>query len=101
MSLNSTFSTYRIPLTSLSPPDTVQIVLSTAHPAKFAEAVQKALQSESSFNFDKDVLPSEFRGILEKERRVIDVEAPEVELVKKVIEKVAEKTTREVPNVSV
>jgi threonine synthase len=33
------------------------------------------------------VLPEEFRGLLEKEKRVIDVEKPEVELVKAVIEK--------------
>jgi threonine synthase len=31
------------------------------------------------------VLPEEFRGLLEKEKRVIDVEKPEVELVKAVI----------------
>jgi threonine synthase len=32
------------------------------------------------------VLPQEFRGLLEKERRVIDVDEPSEELVKKVIE---------------
>lgn len=37
-------------------------------------------------------MPEEFRGLLEKERRVIDVEKPDVELVKKVIEGVAEET---------
>jgi threonine synthase len=30
-------------------------------------------------------LPEEFKGLLEKEKRVIDVPAPEVELVKRVI----------------
>jgi len=35
-------------------------------------------------------MPEEFRGLQEKERRVIDVEKPDVELVKKVIEGVAE-----------
>jgi hypothetical protein len=32
------------------------------------------------------VLPQEFRGLLEKERRVIDVDESSEELVKKVIE---------------
>lgn len=64
-------------------------MLSTAHPAKFSEAVTRALQDSPSFNFERDVLPVEFKGLLERERRVIDVEAPEVDLVKKVIEKYA------------
>lgn len=72
-----------------SEPSMVQVVLSTAHPAKFSEAVTRALQYSQSFNFEKDVLPSEFRGLLEKERKVIDVEAPTVELVKEVIERFA------------
>ncbi|KAI0089429.1 tryptophan synthase beta subunit-like PLP-dependent enzyme [Irpex rosettiformis] len=68
---------------------TVQVVLSTAHPAKFSEAVTRALEGAAGFDFEKDVLPVEFRGLLEKERRVIDVEAPKIELVKKVIEQFA------------
>ncbi|EKM57081.1 uncharacterized protein PHACADRAFT_119273 [Phanerochaete carnosa HHB-10118-sp] len=68
---------------------TVQVVLSTAHPAKFSEAVTRALQHSPKFNFERDVLPLEFRGLLEKERRVIDVEAPRIELVKEVIERFA------------
>jgi threonine synthase len=60
-------------------------VLSTAHPAKFSEAVTRALNESPSFNFERDVLPSEFKGLLEKPRRVIDVPAPEVGLVKQVI----------------
>ncbi|PVG04018.1 tryptophan synthase beta subunit-like PLP-dependent enzyme [Serendipita vermifera] len=68
--------------------DTVQIVLSTAHPAKFSEAVTKALSSSPSFNFEEQVLPPEFRGLLNLPRRVIEVERPDPELVKGVIEKV-------------
>ncbi|PPQ92518.1 hypothetical protein CVT25_010351 [Psilocybe cyanescens] len=68
-----------------------QIVLSTAHPAKFSEAVSRALEGSPSFSFDRDVLPKEFHGLLEKEKRVIDVERADIELVKAVIEKVAEK----------
>ncbi|KAH9988092.1 tryptophan synthase beta subunit-like PLP-dependent enzyme [Russula compacta] len=64
----------------------VQVVLSTAHPAKFSEAVTKALSTSQGFDFDRDVLPQEFRGLLEKERRVIDVDEPSEELVKDVIE---------------
>ncbi|KAI0074606.1 tryptophan synthase beta subunit-like PLP-dependent enzyme [Panus rudis PR-1116 ss-1] len=72
-----------------NPLNTTQIILSTAHPAKFSEAVTRALSSSPSFNFERDVLPEEFKGLLEKKRNVIDVEAPDVELVKKVIEKYA------------
>ncbi|KAI0372517.1 tryptophan synthase beta subunit-like PLP-dependent enzyme [Pilatotrama ljubarskyi] len=75
---------------SQNPPRTRQIVLSTAHPAKFSEAVTRALQRSPSFDFERDVLPPEFKGLLERERRVIDVEAPRVELVKQVIERFAE-----------
>ncbi|KAG8859690.1 threonine synthase [Tulasnella sp. 330] len=69
-----------------------QIVLSTAHPAKFSEAVTLALSGDATFNFERDVMPNELKGLLEKERKVIDVEKPDVELVKKVIEGVAEET---------
>jgi threonine synthase len=61
-------------------------VLSTAHPAKFSEAVTRALSDQQSFDFERDVLPQEFRGLLEKERNVIDVDESNQELVKKVIE---------------
>lgn len=61
-------------------------MLSTAHPAKFSEAVSRALEGIEGFNFARDVLPVQFRGLLEKERRVVDVEKPDVELVKAVID---------------
>ena len=61
-------------------------MLSTAHPAKFSEAVTSALSTSQGFDFERDVLPQEFRGLLEKERRVVDVDEPNKELVKKVIE---------------
>lgn len=60
--------------------------LSTAHPAKFSEAVAEALRSFPAFEFDRDVLPEEFQGLLQKEQRVIDVESADVDLVKSVIE---------------
>ena len=46
----------------------------------------EALSSFSGFNFDHDVLPEEFQGLLEREQRVIDVESADVDLVKSVIE---------------
>jgi len=70
----------------ISSPSVVQVVLSTAHPAKFSEAVTKALSEKQNFNFERDVLPQEFRGLLEKERNVIDVDEPREELVKNVIQ---------------
>ncbi|KAF8583444.1 tryptophan synthase beta subunit-like PLP-dependent enzyme [Ramaria rubella] len=67
-------------------PDAVQIILSTAHPAKFSEAVTRALCDSKGFNFDEDVLPGEFKGLLKMKRRVIDVDVPTASAVKKVIE---------------
>lgn len=43
--------------------------MATAHPAKFANAVDLALKDESGFTFDT-VLPQEFVGLEKKERRV-------------------------------
>ena len=48
--------------------------------------MSKALEGSPHFNFDRDVLPQEFHGLLEKEKRVIDVERPDIDLVKGVIE---------------
>jgi threonine synthase len=77
-----------------STPSIVQVVLSTAHPAKFSEAVTKALSASQGFDFERNLFPQEFRGLLEKERRVIDIDEPSEELVKKVIEsKVASAST--------
>ncbi|KAH7021291.1 threonine synthase [Microdochium trichocladiopsis] len=53
---------------------TPHISLSTAHPAKFAGAVELALKSEAGFDFENKVLPTEFVGLESKERRVTDVE---------------------------
>ncbi|KAK0538628.1 threonine synthase [Tilletia horrida] len=53
---------------------THQVVLSTAHPAKFSDAVVSSLESAGAdFDFERDVLPPEMHGLLEKERRVRDV----------------------------
>lgn len=52
-----------------APAGTHHISLSTAHPAKFANAVDMALKNEPGFSFDT-VLPEEFVGLEKKERRV-------------------------------
>jgi len=64
----------------------IRVSLSTAHPAKFSDAVAEALRSFPTFNFERDVLPVEFQGLLEKKQRVIDVHSADVDLVKNVIE---------------
>ncbi|KAI1494519.1 tryptophan synthase beta subunit-like PLP-dependent enzyme [Biscogniauxia mediterranea] len=50
------------------------ISLSTAHPAKFAGAVELALKDEAGFSFEENVLPPEFVGLESKERRVTEVD---------------------------
>jgi threonine synthase len=52
-----------------SPTETHHIALATAHPAKFANAVDLALKDERDFSFDT-VLPEEFVGLEKKEKRV-------------------------------
>ncbi|KAF7503163.1 hypothetical protein GJ744_004267 [Endocarpon pusillum] len=49
------------------------IALATAHPAKFAKAVDVALKGEESFDFAR-VLPREFVGLVEREKRVRKVD---------------------------
>lgn len=53
-------------------PASYHISLATAHPAKFANAVDLALKNEPGFSFDT-VLPEEFAGLEKKEKRVITV----------------------------
>jgi threonine synthase len=68
----------------ISPPSVVQVVLSTAHPAKFSEAVTKALSTSQGFDFERDVLP-QAEGCWKK-REESWIYEPNKELVKKVIE---------------
>lgn len=77
---------YLLTRPTCSAPSTIQIILSTAHPAKFSEAVCLAVPN---VDFEKDVMPEELKGLLKMERRVVDVERPEIDLVKKVIEEYA------------
>ncbi|KAG9302784.1 hypothetical protein G9A89_009561 [Geosiphon pyriformis] len=64
---------------------TYQICLATAHPAKFAKAVVTALENISSFDF-LSIEPPEFKGLLDREKRVTYLERPDPILVKKKIE---------------
>lgn len=57
---------------SAKPPSTHHIALSTAHPAKFANAVHDALQGEKGYSWEK-VEPVEFKGLEDKPRRVSHV----------------------------
>jgi threonine synthase len=52
----------------------VHISLSTAHPAKFAAAVELALKNEKDFDFEKQVQPPDFVGLLQKQERITVVE---------------------------
>ena len=56
-----------------SPRDGTQVIsLATAHPAKFVNAVEVALKDEKDFNFES-VLPEDFVGLNQKERKVLKV----------------------------
>lgn len=50
------------------------ISMSTAHPAKFSQAVKLALQDEHDFDFEKSVLPPELDRLAHMEKRVATVE---------------------------
>lgn len=50
------------------------VSLATAHPAKFSHAVELALKDDPEFSF-KTVLPEQFVGLEEKEKRVTECKA--------------------------
>ena len=56
--------------------DVNQVALATAHPAKFAKAVEMALLGEKGFQF-KDILPPQFMGLEEKPKRLRHVRRSE------------------------
>ncbi|KAF1840801.1 threonine synthase-like protein [Cucurbitaria berberidis CBS 394.84] len=55
------------------PPSVHHIALATAHPAKFANAVELALPEQKAY-FQEKVLPVEFKGLEDKPRRVSHVQ---------------------------
>ncbi|OBA23939.1 tryptophan synthase beta subunit-like PLP-dependent enzyme [Metschnikowia bicuspidata var. bicuspidata NRRL YB-4993] len=61
------------------------ISLSTAHPAKFSEVVNKALLGVHGYSFEKDVLPDELKALATKEKRIILIDEPSLSKVKQSI----------------
>lgn len=49
----------------------IYVVLATAHPAKFADAVNDSLQGISGYSFEADVLPNEFKIMMKSETKKI------------------------------
>ncbi|QLG70782.1 hypothetical protein HG535_0A07240 [Zygotorulaspora mrakii] len=62
------------------------ISLSTAHPAKFADAVNAALSTYAGYSFENDVLPAELKKLSTLKKKIKLVEKADKELVKSVIE---------------
>ncbi|KIV93583.1 threonine synthase [Exophiala mesophila] len=56
--------------------DVPTVSLATAHPAKFAGAVELALKEEADFDFGR-ILPEQFVGLDEQERRVLKISSTE------------------------
>jgi threonine synthase len=63
--------------------DVHHISLATAHPAKFSAAVEMALQEVEGFTFET-VLPEQFKGLMDLEKRVVDCKA-EWEAVREIV----------------
>lgn len=61
------------------------ISLSTAHPAKFSEVVNKALDEFDTYSFERDVLPAELKALSQKEKRITLIEDVSTATVKKAI----------------
>lgn len=63
------------------------VALSTAHPAKFADAVDIALKNESGFDFDNDVLPQLFKDFATMEKKQLFAEEAKFDVIKDIIVK--------------
>jgi threonine synthase len=75
-------------LPSRTSPKSLMVTLSTAHPAKFLDAVQSALPE---LDFGATVMPEELRGIEKRERRVEHVKDGE-KGVRRIVERYAEES---------
>ncbi|SSD60044.1 probable Threonine synthase [Saccharomycodes ludwigii] len=62
------------------------ICLSTAHPAKFADAVNKALSGFTAYSFEKDVLPEELAKLATLPKKLKFIEKADIKLVETAIE---------------
>lgn len=65
---------------------TQYVALSTAHPAKFADAVNEALSTFPDYSFEKDVLPDELKRLSSLPKKIKLIAKPDVSLVKEAIE---------------
>lgn len=62
------------------------ICLSTAHPAKFADAVNQSLDSFEGYSFEKDVLPEELRKLSALPKKLKFVSRADIKLIKAAID---------------
>lgn len=67
--------------------DIAYVCLSTAHPAKFDEAVNKALVGLPGYSFEDEVLPEEFKKMMGAKSKKIFLEKADIDEVKSVIKK--------------
>lgn len=65
--------------------DKIYVTLSTAHPAKFAEAVNDALTGVEGYSFVDDVLPDEFKVMMQAKTKKILAESTEKKEIQKII----------------
>lgn len=61
------------------------ISLSTAHPAKFSEVVDRALNGIEGYSFENDVLPDELKALATKEKKIKLIDEASLEKVKAAI----------------
>lgn len=66
-------------------PKSALVVLSTAHPAKFSEAVTAALSDEADFDFQKEVFPAEFHDMMNAKNKKIFAKSNTVDEIKNII----------------
>lgn len=76
-------------LRRLDTSESVYIALSTAHPAKFSDAVDQALKGLEGYNFERDVLPQEFKDFANKEKKKLFSKADVNEVEKIIVEELA------------
>lgn len=62
------------------------ISLSTAHPAKFSEVVNKALGDVKGYSFEKDVLPEELHRLASLPKKIKHIDAVSLKTVESAIE---------------
>jgi threonine synthase len=66
-------------------PSNQYVALSTAHPAKFAEAVDLALKGIPGYSFENDVLPEQFKEMATKESKKLFAEDTNLDTLKNII----------------